>query len=408
MNQVRPPAKVQPQKEKSRLPVILLIIFLISLLAWMAPLPKLRAESTYKYKSSVSPVSLDWPNYGQASVGAVGYGVLASAGSQTPVPMASVAKVVTALSVLKKKPLADGSQGGNIKITAADVASYNDYAARDGSVAAVSEGEQISEYQALQAMLLPSANNMADTLARWAFGSTTNYVNYANGYVKKLGLKHTTISDASGFSSRTVSTAEDLTLLGLAAYSNPTLQDIVAQRAADIPVAGTVYNTNFLLGSNGYVGIKTGNTDQAGGCYLFAQKRTILGDQVTVIGAIMGAPDLQTAMSDSSSLAQSVDRGFKKVIVAKKGQVVGIMVPDWGVKSNIYALSDLTIMTWKTRQVVSSMENDYTTRSLKQNEMVGRLVATVWDKKNFVNLAVSDEIPGPSFSWRLYRRYFGA
>jgi D-alanyl-D-alanine carboxypeptidase (penicillin-binding protein 5/6) len=41
-------------------------------------------------------------------------------------------------------------------------------------------GEELSEYQALQALLLPSANNIAETLARWAFGSIDAYNAYAN------------------------------------------------------------------------------------------------------------------------------------------------------------------------------------------------------------------------------------
>lgn len=405
MNQ--PAVKVKPQKPKNRLPSFLLIVFVIGLICWLVPVPKLRAESTYQYKSPVSPVSLRWPSYGQSAVGAVGYGVLDSQGGQVPAPMASITKMVTALAVLKKKPLAEGSQGGNIKITAADVKIYNDYVAEGGSVVAVNEGEQLSEYQALQAMLLPSANNMANTLARWAFGSMSNYTSFTNAYVKKLGLKNTKVADASGFSPGSVSTAEDLTVLGLAALANPVLADIVNQPSADIPVAGTVHNTNFLLGTDGNIGIKTGNTDQAGGCYLFAQQRTILGDKLTIVGAVMGAPDLFTAMTDSRTLSSSVDSGFAKVTVARKGQVVGIMVPDWGEKANIYATSDLSMLTWKTRQVTSKMETDLSSRSLKANEMVGRLVGIVWDKQNFVNLAVSDDVHGPSFGWRLYRRYFG-
>ncbi len=60
-------------------------------------------------------------------------------------PIASVAKVMTAYAVLKQKPLSAGQQGPMITITAADVAIYNDYVAKDGSVAKVEQGEQISE-----------------------------------------------------------------------------------------------------------------------------------------------------------------------------------------------------------------------------------------------------------------------
>jgi D-alanyl-D-alanine carboxypeptidase (penicillin-binding protein 5/6) len=407
VNQTTVKPKAKPERKKRPISLYLLVIFLIGLVAWMMPVPKLRAESTYIYKSPVSPVDLAWPDYGQSSVGAVGYGVLDSQGGQVPAPMASLTKVVTAMAVLNKKPLGNGSQGGNIKITATDVDNYNGYVGKGGSVVPVSAGEELSEYQALQAMLLPSANNMADTLARWAFGSMNNYTAFANSYVKTLGLKQTNVADASGFDPSSVSSAQDLTILGLAAYNNPVLRNIFGQKSAEIPVAGTIHSTNWLLGQGGNVGIKTGNTQQAGGCYLFADQRNIKGQTVTVIGAIMGAPDLSTAISDSRPLSQSVDNGFAKVTVANKGQVVGIMVPDWGDKTNIYAEHDLSMLTWKTRQVVSSMKIDLSGRSLKQGQTVGQLVATVWDKTSGVDIAVADKVSGPSLGWRVYGRYFG-
>ena len=114
------------------------------------------------------------------------------------------------------------------------MALYDNYASQDGSVVVVSEGEQISEYQALQAMLLPSANNMADTLAVWAYGSMDNYLAYANNLATSLSLKQTHLADASGFSAQTVSSASDLVELAQTAMNDPVLTQIVSQRQADI------------------------------------------------------------------------------------------------------------------------------------------------------------------------------
>src|SRR5207245_1841316 len=126
--------------------------------------------------TALSPPKITWPAYGQAGIGAAGYGLLSVAGAQTAAPIASVAKVMTALAVLSQKPLELNQQGPTITITEEDVASYENYVTQGGSVVRVDSGEQISEYQALQAMLIPSANNMAFTLSRWAFGSTDNYL----------------------------------------------------------------------------------------------------------------------------------------------------------------------------------------------------------------------------------------
>jgi D-alanyl-D-alanine carboxypeptidase (penicillin-binding protein 5/6) len=285
------------------------------------------------------------------------------------------------------------------------VAAYNSYSSQGGSVVQVSEGEQISEYQALQALLLPSANNMADTLVRWAFGSMSGYTTYANRYLKSSGFTKTTVADASGFSDKSVSTAQDLTGLGLVFMQNDVLREITNQTQADIPVAGTIHSTNWLLGTDNVIGIKTGNTDQAGGCYLFASQRSIQGQDVTVVGAILSAPDLETAITDSRPLIDSVDNGFNKVTAAKRGQVIGLFTAPWGGVSNIIAKDDVSILTWKSRQVVGSLQVSKNNTSLGKDQVVGTITATAWDKKSIGYLVSTAKISKPSFSWRLYRRH---
>ena len=398
-------AKKDSRRKRPSLPLILLLLFVLAYVSWALPLPKIKAQSSYSYKSKPVAVSLAWPTYGQSSVGAVGYGVLDSHGSQVPAPMASVTKVITALVLMKHKPLTAGNQGPTITITAQDVTSYNDYNAQGGSVVTVSEGEQISEYQALQAMLLPSANNMADTLARWAFGSMNNYTSFANTYMKQLGMASTSLDDASGFSPKSTSTAQELTSLGLLFENNPVLRDIASQATAEIPVAGTVHNTNWLIGTDGVSGIKTGNTQQAGGCYLFAATRTVEGQTLTVVGAIMGAPDLNTAIGDARPLLKSVDGGFSKVSVAKRDQTVGVYIAPWGEVANILSRDDTNILTWKTRQVDASLNVDRDKISVAKNQEVGVLTASVWDKKTTGKLIVDNSISAPNWQWRLYKRH---
>ena len=71
--------------------------------AYLRPLPSTQATVDTKKLPSSQSVSLPWPAYGQGAVGAVGYGILQENGEQKPVPIASVAKVVTALAFLEKK-----------------------------------------------------------------------------------------------------------------------------------------------------------------------------------------------------------------------------------------------------------------------------------------------------------------
>lgn len=204
-----------------------------------------------------------------------------------PRPTASTAKVITALAVLERKPLAPGEDGPTLTMTEADADLYRDYADRGGSAVAVGAGQQLSEYEMLVGMLLPSANNLADTLAVWAFGSLAEYRTAATQLVRSLGMTSTTVgTDASGFSSSTTSTVQDLTLLAAAAVRDPVIAEIVARDHATLSGVGVVFNTNSLLGRPGVVGLKTGTTDEAGGVFLFAARVGAAGR--LVVGAVQG------------------------------------------------------------------------------------------------------------------------
>ncbi|HYH36522.1 MAG TPA: serine hydrolase, partial [Candidatus Saccharimonadales bacterium] len=279
---------------KRWLSALLAVVLLVGYVGWALrkPLPQLTpALAASTIKTDVPAGNLAWPAGGQAAVGIKDTQIMQARGTQTPLPIASTAKLITSLSVLKQKPLAPGQQGPLITMTDRDVALYNSYMARDGSVVKVVAGEQISEYQALQAIMLPSANNISDTMAIWAFGSLEAYAAYANEYIKQLGLHDTHVgSDASGLAPDSTSTAQDLVKLGKVAMQNPVLAEIVGQSTAKLPIVNDVKNVNFLLGTDNIVGVKTGNTEEAGGVFVGAARVNINGKPVTIVTAVAGSP----------------------------------------------------------------------------------------------------------------------
>jgi D-alanyl-D-alanine carboxypeptidase (penicillin-binding protein 5/6) len=388
------------------IPVVLVLLAAYCGWAVRRPLPALAAVQPAIQASAPvkGATSLAWPVGGQAAVGIAGTDVLQVRGTQSGVPTASTAKLITALSVLGQKPLTPGQQGPLITINANDVALFHSYSSKDGSLVPVKLGEQISEYQALQAVLLPSANNMADSLAIWAFGSLKAYSAYANNYVAGLGLTSTHIgSDASGFDPSTVSSARDLVKLGELVMQNPVLAQIVGQSTANLPVAGAVHNVNFLLGNSGIVGIKTGNTDQAGGVFVGAAKVTVNGRPVTVVTAVMNAPDLFSAMKSSLTLIRSARTNFKPASIVKAGAVVGRYSLPWGGSVSAVATRDLSLDSWGGGSVPFSVRLQSLPAKAAAGHNTGELTvpeSALYGRQS-VPIKIKSAVPQPSVWWRL-------
>ena len=172
---------------------------------------------------------------------------------------------MTAYLVLVAHPLRRGAGGPQIVVKPADVAVYQADVAAGDSVVAVRAGERLTERQALEALLLPSGNNIATLLARWDAGSERAFVARMNARAGALGLAHTHYTDASGVQPGTQSTAADQVRLAMLAIQVPVFRQIVAMGQVTLPVAGRQHNLDKLLGTDGIVGIKTGTTSQAGG-----------------------------------------------------------------------------------------------------------------------------------------------
>ena len=337
----------------------------------------------------------DWPSYGQAAV-ALGTGaVVAQHGAQSPAAMASTAKLITCLVVLAKKPLAQGQDGPTLTMTARDVQRYDDYVAQDGSVTPVHEGQRLTERDVLEAILLPSANNLADTFAVWAYGSLAAYRTAANTWAKQHGLAHTTIgADASGLAPDSASTAVDLVRLGQLAMANPVVRHIVAQRTAQIPDVGTVYNVDTVLGG-GIVGVKTGNSDQNGGVFVGAAVKQVGGKQVTVVSAVSGAPSLDAALDDSKALLTSTTKQLRLKTIVRAGQQVGSYPTPDGTVAAVAARDVTAVQFGATRTTVTVRLEDVSPGD------AGRVVGTVTGAGTTTDVTLRDAVSEPSAWHRL-------
>jgi D-alanyl-D-alanine carboxypeptidase (penicillin-binding protein 5/6) len=303
-------------KQKRRIPfkLIAIAIVIAGSIFFISHKPGHTSEVVHaKPAKPAYSATVDWPtDIPTAAVGIQDGGIVASKGDTKPRPIASIAKLITALAILEKHPLTGDDMGPNIPITDKDEQLYRDYVAKNGTVVLVKAGVPLPERDALEGMLLPSANNIADTTATWAFGSLKKYHAYANAMLKRLGLNDTTIGvDASGLDPSTKSTASDLVRLGEIALKNPVIAHIVALPAANIPFAGDIPNYNAMVTKYGYTGLKPGESIQAGNTLLFSTNETISGQQRTIIGAVLGSEGYRQSNASALQIVDSVKKTLK-------------------------------------------------------------------------------------------------
>jgi D-alanyl-D-alanine carboxypeptidase (penicillin-binding protein 5/6) len=249
-----------------------------------------------------------WPAQGQAAFVVTGQAQIHAGPNQHPAPIASVAKVMTAYLVLRDHPLGFDQDGPTIVLTDADVVDTDRRRRQQESVVSITAGQQLTERQALLALLLPSANNIAAVLARWDAGSAEGFVDRMNAAARSLGMTSTRYTDPSGYDDATVSTASDQVRIVERAMRLQVFASIVATPSATLPVAGVVHNTDRLLGRHGFVGVKTGSDSSAGGCFAFRAVRWIDGKQTTITGVVLGQPGRDRIAAGLMAADALVDR----------------------------------------------------------------------------------------------------
>jgi D-alanyl-D-alanine carboxypeptidase (penicillin-binding protein 5/6) len=355
------------------------------------------------------PVRLAWPSQGAAAIGVEGVGLIGIHGSHRPTPIASVAKVMTAYVVLRDHPLPGAAGGPRITVTQADVAAYRRDLAAGQSVVAVRAGERLTERQALQGLLLPSGNNIATLLAGWAARSQSAFVAEMNATARALGLRDTHYADASGVNSSTMSTAADQVRLAMRAMQIPAFRRIVAMTQATLPVAGRQYSKDALLGHDGIIGIKTGTTSQAGGCFVFAARKRVGGSPVTVLGAVLhqmtghGQPSIiAAAFHAATTLLASTPGVLERRRLVRRGATVAVIKPHWAGAVALKAARPASLIGWhglRVRTTIATASN--MSGPIKAGQEVGTAVLAAGEQRQAIRLLASRSMPAASLTWRL-------
>ncbi|WP_405501494.1 hypothetical protein OG501_23325 [Streptomyces niveus] len=389
------PTRTVVRRVKIWTPLLVLALIIFAVVQAVRPLPtpslKLTANSAYTFEGDKP--ALPWPGEGQGFMAATGLGTVDSFGEQKAVPIGSVAKAMTAYVVLQDKPLKPGAKGPSITVDAKAEEDGGLDAQGESTLNTVKEGDKLTQHDALAALMIPSANNIARLLARWdTGGSEEEFVKKMNDTAEELGMKNTKYTDPSGLDATTVSSAEDQVKLGQELVEIEALMDITKLPEWTDPSGKTWRNYNTLVPYDGALGIKTGSTTKAGGNLLFAAHKMVGDTDQLIVGAILGqhqAPIIDTVNAASKEVMRATQDELDGATIVKKGQVVGEVDNGLGTKVPLVAVEDVKAVGWSGLTVKLELTDG--AKSVPQSAAAGTHIGTltVGEGKSQVEVAVA-------------------
>ena len=374
----------------------------------LRPLPasKVGLSVSTSFSFTGSPLDIPWPAKGQSAAEVVGVGSMGSSGPETPASIASVAKVMNAYVILRDHPLKKGETGPKLTV---DKQAAQESSDADQSKVTLVEGQQLSQYEALEMLLLPSANNVARLLARWDATTEEAFVKKMNDTAAEFGMTNTVYADPAGFIAETRSTAKDQLKLAEQVMKNDVFRQIVAE--PDTTFNGQrVFNTNTLLNAKGgIIGVKTGSSTPAGGCLMWAAVKDIGGTRRLILGVTLGQPAvgsegiLKAVQNVSARQITAAQSGLTGRTLAKQGDVVGYVDDGLGGRDAVVAAKDVTVAGWDGVTATLSLDPAKIGHSEKAGTQVGVLRAGEGDAKVEVPVVLKTDLAPPSILSRLTR-----
>ncbi|WP_450373544.1 D-alanyl-D-alanine carboxypeptidase [Streptomyces phaeolivaceus] len=405
------PVRTIIRRVKIWTPLAILLVIVFAIAQAVRPLPTpalaLTADGSYAFKGD--KVALPWPDEGQGWMDVNGIGTMDSFGEQKPVAIGSVAKAMTAYVILKEHPMKPGAKGATIPVDAkAETEGGYD---KDGesTLNTVKEGDQLTQYDAIAAIMIPSANNIARLLARWdSGGSEEEFVKKMNAAAKDLGMKNTTYTDPSGLKETTVSTAEDQVKLGNELVKMKALTDITRLPSWKDPSGQPWTNYNRLVPYNNSIGIKTGTTSAAGGNLLFAATQEVGGETAIVVGAILGQhtpPIIDTVNAVSKTAMIAAQEALTSDTILKKGDVVGYVDDGLGGRTPVVVTKNVSAVGWAGKTVKLELDASATIpHEAKSGTEVGKLIVGEGSGEGVeVPVALQQDLTEPGFLTKLTR-----
>lgn len=225
----------------------------------------------------------------------------------TPVPMASTTKIMTAIVMLEQ--IGTDRLGEEVTV---DKQAANTVGSRLG----LSTGDKITYNDLLYGLMLCSGNDAAVQIAISTAGSVENFAELMNKKALELGLENTHFVTPHGLDRDAhYTTALELAKITDYAIQNPKIAEVVTTKQYTVTIDGypkTISNTNELLGYlDGVNGVKTGYTSKAGRCLVTSANR----DGFEIITVVLGADTRKIRTQDSIKLIEYAYKEYELVDV---------------------------------------------------------------------------------------------
>lgn len=300
--------------------------------------------------------------------------ILAQSNANTPLPPASLTKMMT--SYILEQKLLSGELSETTPIKVSETAWCRGSSSQ--SCMYVPLGESANAIDMLRGIIIQSGNDASIAVAEHILGSESAFAAMMNDEAAKIGMTNTHFVNATGMPAEGHhSSAHDLAILARTVIKNS------AQYYSIYSEKDFTYNNikqgnrNALLFTDATVdGLKTGHTFESG----YSLAASSHKDGMRLIAIVLGAKSMQARADQARELLNFGFGHFTNVVVATSGTNAGNIPVKFGKNKTITAstLSDLKVLTTKnqTSHFTTAIRlNENITAPIKKGQEIGQMMA---------------------------------
>lgn len=298
--------------------------------------------------------------------------VLAQKNAQSPLPPASLTKMMT--SYITEQYLLAGKLSEDTPIVVSERAWCRGSSSE--SCMYVPLGKSAPLIDILKGVIIQSGNDASVAIAEHIAGNEVAFANIMNAEAKRLDMQNTHFVNATGMPAQGhQASALDLAKLSRAIiYNSSKYYPIYSQKEFTYNNI-TQQNRNTLLGLTHIDGLKTGHTNEAGFC--LAATGQI--EQTRFIAIVMGAPSAKARAEQTKILLDYGFANFANQTLVAQGAIVSDAKVQFGAQDSVKALSAMPLLALQNkhapRQVNTQIRLNSLIAPIKKGQIIGEMVA---------------------------------